>query len=206
MISHSRTQLKKTFKVLSNYTSYTCLTKPYYGINLRLVLSVEVLIENQHRIQIKNGFNLSCLNSECVFVYVPFVLMKILDSKIVDCCCCAFLLGWFNTLSTTLLLLVHQHHHHHAGLAGQLLPNEHNHANVGRYMDQIRHESLIETAHAFVPPCLFDAVPGAAVTMMMILQACPHHLIWICCCGSNQLRHRCECQIFASGLKKAKNN
>lgn len=142
------------------------------------------------------GLILSCLNSECLCV--PFVLMKILDSKIVDCCCSALLLGWFNTLSTLLLPL-----HHHAGLAGQLLPNEHNHANVGRYMDQIRHESLIETAHAFVPPSLFDTVPGAAVTMMMILQACPHHLIWICCCGSNQLRHRCECQIFASCLKES---
>lgn len=38
-----------------------------------------VLIETQHRIQIKNGFNLlSCLNSVCA----PFVPMKILNSRL----------------------------------------------------------------------------------------------------------------------------
>lgn len=86
-------------------------------------------------------------------------------------------------------------------LASQLLPDQHNHADVGRDVDQVGHQTLIETAHALVPPSLFDAVPGAAVAMMMVLQAGSYYLVWVGGSSGDQLGDGRKGEVLGGGLR-----
>lgn len=85
-------------------------------------------------------------------------------------------------------------------LAGQLLPDQHDHADVGRDVDQVGHQALIETSHALVPPSLFDAVPGAVVSVMVVLQPCPDHLVRVGGRRCDQLGDSREGQVLGGGL------
>lgn len=69
-------------------------------------------------------------------------------------------------------------------------------------MDEIRHEAFIKTGHSFVPPCLLDAVPGALVGVVLVLEARPDDLIRVGGGGCDELRHGGEGQVFRSRLKE----
>lgn len=64
-------------------------------------------------------------------------------------------------------------------IIGELLPYEHNETYIGRYMQEIRRQTLIEAANSFVPPGLGDAVPGARVVAVLVLEARAHHLVGV---------------------------
>jgi hypothetical protein len=52
---------------------------------------------------------------------------------------------------------------------------------------EIRKESLIESWHPFVPPRLANAIQGASVRMVLVLEPSPHHLVRVCQCSRYQL-------------------
>lgn len=88
-----------------------------------------------------------------------------------------------------------------SSLARELLVDQHDEANVRRDMNEIRHEAFIKTGHSFVPPCLLDAVPGAFVSVVLILKASADDLVGISGGGGNQLRNCSERQVFGGRLK-----
>jgi len=67
-------------------------------------------------------------------------------------------------------------------------------------VDQVGHQALIETAHTLVPPSLFDAVPGAVVAVVVVLQPRPHHLVRVGGRRRDQLGDGREGQVLGGGL------
>lgn len=85
-------------------------------------------------------------------------------------------------------------------LIGELFVNDHHQTDVGRHVDQIRHEALIETGHTFVPPCFPYAIPAARIVGVLILQPRANYLVWICGGGCDQFRYGGKEEILAGGL------
>jgi len=71
-------------------------------------------------------------------------------------------------------------------------------------VDQVGHQALIETAHTLVPPSLFDAVPGAVVAVVVVLQPRPHHLVRVGGRRRDQLGYGREGQVLGGGLWERK--
>lgn len=63
-------------------------------------------------------------------------------------------------------------------------------------MYEIRREALVKAPDTFVPPSLGDAVPGALIGAVLVLQSGTNHLVRVSGTGSDQLRDRGECKIL----------
>lgn len=69
----------------------------------------------------------------------------------------------------------------------QVLVNDKNQTNVGQDMTQVGGNALVKSEQPLVPKCLPDAVDGALVVRVLILETSSNHLVRIGCDRGHEL-------------------
>ena len=84
------------------------------------------------------------------------------------------------------------------------LINEKDHADVWKYMNEIRWHSLVQATNPLVPEGLTNTIRCTWIYWMLILHTSSNDLIWVCSDGCKQFRQACKEKIFTGSLYKEK--